>query len=73
MSPKDNISQAFTALPDNILKELFYQMDTQIMISDIETDEILYANEKENARLKKIVAEQALDIAILKDVNSKNF
>jgi Transposase. len=29
--------------------------------------------EKENARLKKIIAEQALDIAILKDVNSKNF
>ena len=29
--------------------------------------------EKENARLKKLVAEQALDIAILKDKNSKNF
>jgi transposase-like protein len=29
--------------------------------------------EKENARLKKLVAEQALDIAILKDVNSKYF
>lgn len=29
--------------------------------------------EKENSRLKKIVANQALDIAILKDVNSKNF
>ncbi len=29
--------------------------------------------EKENARLKKMVAEQALDVAILKDVNSKNF
>ena len=29
--------------------------------------------EKENARLKKLVAEQALDIAILRDVNSKNF
>jgi len=29
--------------------------------------------EKENARLKKLVAEQALDISILKDVNSKNF
>lgn len=29
--------------------------------------------EKENARLKKIVADQALDIAILKDVNSKNW
>jgi putative transposase len=29
--------------------------------------------EKENARLKKIVAELSLDISILKDVNSKNF
>lgn len=29
--------------------------------------------EKENTRLKKIVADQALDIAILKDVNSKNW
>lgn len=29
--------------------------------------------EKENNRLKKIVADQALDIAILKDVNSKNW
>jgi transposase-like protein len=29
--------------------------------------------EKENARLKKLVAEQALDIVVLKDVNSKNF
>ncbi len=31
------------------------------------------ALEKENIRLKKLVAEQALDISILKDVNSKNF
>lgn len=29
--------------------------------------------EKENSRLKKIVADLSLDIAILKDVNSKNF
>jgi len=29
--------------------------------------------EKENARLKRLVAEQALDISILRDVNSKNF
>ena len=28
--------------------------------------------EKENVRLKKIVSDQALDVAILKDVNSKN-
>jgi putative transposase len=29
--------------------------------------------EKENARLKKIVAEQAVDISILEEVNRKNF
>jgi putative transposase len=29
--------------------------------------------EKENARLKKIVAEQVLDISILKEVSRKNF
>jgi len=29
--------------------------------------------EKENARLKKLVAEQALDIAILKEANRGNF
>jgi len=29
--------------------------------------------EKENVRLKKLVADLSLDIAILKDVNSKNF
>ena len=29
--------------------------------------------EKENARLKRLVADLSLDIAILKDVNSKNF
>ena len=33
----------------------------------------LKALEKENARLKQLVAEQALDIAILRDVNAKNF
>lgn len=29
--------------------------------------------EKENARLKKLVADLSLDNAILKDINSKNF
>ena len=29
--------------------------------------------ERENRRLKKIVAQQALDIDVLKDVNSKNW
>ena len=29
--------------------------------------------ERENARLKRIVAEQMLDITMLKDINSKNW
>lgn len=33
----------------------------------------LKALEEENRRLKRLVAEQALDIQILKDVNSKNW
>ena len=33
----------------------------------------LKALEKENARLKQLVAELSLDNAILRDVNSKNF
>ena len=33
----------------------------------------LKALEKENEELKKIVAEQALDIRMLKDVNSKKW
>lgn len=33
----------------------------------------LKALEKENARLKKLVADLSVDNAILKDVNSKNF
>ena len=33
----------------------------------------LKALESENARLKRLVAEQALDIIALKDINSKNW
>ena len=33
----------------------------------------LKALESENARLKRLVAEQALDIIVLKDINSKNW
>lgn len=39
-------------------------------ISDIRR---LKALEEENRRLKKLVAEQALDIEVLKEVSSKNF
>ena len=33
----------------------------------------LKALEKENERLKRLVADQALDIVMLKDINSKNW
>jgi len=36
-------------------------------------DKRLKELEKENSRLKKIVADLSLYIAIIKDVNSKNF
>jgi|TARA_B100001964_G_C14168634_1_gene570358 putative transposase len=41
----------------------------------METNQLkrLRALERENSELKKIVAEQTLDIRILKDVNSKNW
>ena len=43
--------------------------------SDVAVDEVkrLKKLEKENARLKRIVADQALDMAILKDVAEGNF
>jgi len=39
-------------------------------VSDIRRLKVL---EEENRRLKKLVAEQALDIEVLKEVSSKNF
>jgi len=41
----------------------------------MKTDQVkrLKELERENGRLKKLVAEQALDIDVLKDVNSKNW
>ena len=43
--------------------------------SDINSKDIaqMRALEKENHRLRKIVSDQALDIVILKDINSKNW
>lgn len=40
---------------------------------DVDEARRLKALEQENARLKRLVAEQALDIVMLKDVNSKKW
>ena len=51
----------------------FHRWRTQY--GGMKTDEMkrLKALEKENARLKKIVADQAVDISILKEVTRGNF
>jgi len=56
-----------------ITEQTYYRWRKEYGGMDTSDAKRLKELEKENARLKKIVAEQALDIAILKDVNSKNF
>ncbi len=56
-----------------ITSQTYYRWRKQYGSMSTDDAKRLKALEIENARLKKIVAEQTLDIAILKDVNSKNF
>ena len=51
----------------------FYKWRAKFGGMDISDAKRLRQLEEENSRLKKMVAEQALDISILKDVLSKNF
>lgn len=56
-----------------ITEQTYYRWRKQYGGMNTDDAKRLQMLEKENARLKKIVADQALDIAILKDVNGKNF
>ncbi|MDL2216690.1 response regulator [Desulfovibrio sp. OttesenSCG-928-M14] len=49
MNSQGEIDTALATISDDALKELFLKMDIQIMVADLETYEILYANEKMNA------------------------
>ena len=40
---------------------------------DMDYEELIKQLEEENNRLKRLVADQALDIQILKDINSKKW
>ena len=51
----------------------FYKWRAKFGGMDVSDAKRLRQLEVENARLKKMVAEQALDIVMLKDVLSKNF
>ena len=57
----------------NISQGTFYRWKAKFGGMDINEAKRLKALEEENARLKRLVAEQALDIQILKDVNSKKW
>jgi putative transposase len=57
----------------NVSEQSFYRWKAKyggMGISDVKR---LKELERENAELKKLVAEQALDIRMLKDVNAKKF
>ena len=56
----------------NISEQTFYRWRTKFGGMDVSEAKRLKELERENAELKKMVAEQALDIRMLKDLNLKN-
>jgi len=56
-----------------IAQGTFYRWKAKFGGMDVSEAKRLRALEEENSRLKRLVAEQALDILILKDVNSKKW
>ncbi len=57
----------------NVSQGTFYRWKAKFGGMDVNEAKRLRALEEENTRLKRLVAEQALDIQILKDVNSKKW
>lgn len=56
-----------------IAQATFYKWKAKFAGMEVSDAKKLRALEDENRRLKKLVADQALDIQILKDVNSKKW
>ena len=57
----------------NCSEQSFYRWKTKFGGMDVSEAKRLRELEKENAELKKMVAEQALDIRMLKDVNGRKW
>ena len=57
----------------NVSSSAFYRWKSKFGGMDVTEARRLKELEDENRRLKKLVAEQALDIQMLKDVNSKKW
>jgi len=62
-----------TCRKHNITEQTFYRWRNKYEGMDVADARRLKMLEQENARLKKMVAEQALDIEALKDINSKKW
>lgn len=58
---------------NGISDAIFYKWRSKFGGMNVSDAKRLRQLEEENARLKKLVGEQALDISVLKDVLSKNF
>jgi len=56
----------------NCSEQSFYRWKAKFGGMDVSEAKRLRELERENAELKKIVADQTLDIRMLKDVNSRN-
>lgn len=67
MPTKDVIRQA------GITEQTFYRWKNKYGGMEVSDAKKLRSLEEENRRLKQLVADQALDIQILKDVNSKKW
>ncbi len=57
----------------NVTEQTFYRWRSKFGSMDVSEVRRLKDLERENNELKKIVAEQALDIRMLKDVNEKKW
>lgn len=71
-------SESGISVPDlcrkyGMCQNTFYRWKNKYGGMDVSDAKRLKALEEENRRLKKLVADQALDIQVLKEVNSKNF
>lgn len=51
----------------------YYRWKAKCGVMDSKSIQRLRELERENARLKRIVADQMLDITMLRDINSKNW
>jgi putative transposase len=59
--------------PHNISEQTYFRWKKKYGGMDVNEAARLKALEEENSRLKRLVADQALDIQILKEVNSKKW